>query len=177
MDCERVLLGTRCTLLALFPLLSLFTCFTLASGASEGVSPGSSPTLIANPTAGGPSINPTIIDLTRDDLTNDCDSLTMVNTAIMLFWGQRYWMSFAKEDAATKRGEYALQYYVSALEEVVKERLKPGSRSGALSNAKGKELARDCSEDEFDTVAGRAHESSVDGEPFDNMDGRIGSDI
>lgn len=103
----------------------------------------------------------------------------IANTATALYWGQRYRDSFEEEKAAANRRDFALSHYISALEEIVKERIKPGERSGHPQNAKGKELARDLSEDAFDAeaIAGMAQESSVDGEPFDNMDGEISDSI
>ena len=82
-----------------------------------------------------------------------------LRTSKVLYWYQKYQNTFEEEDAAMKRGEYARGHYINALEDMLKSRLKPGERSGPLSDLKGKAPVRASSEDATDaTCKGKAHQ-------------------
>ena len=82
-----------------------------------------------------------------------------LRTSKVLYWYQKYQNTFEEEVAAMKHGEYACGHYINALEDILKNRLNPGERSGPLSDLRGKALVHGSSEDATDaTGKGKAHQ-------------------
>ena len=122
---------------SLFLLLEAYRLLVLASVSQEDIPQRPSPIFVANPAAGH-SLNPSIIDLSRDvhyDNRNPSSIKNeMISTAKAHYWRQRYETAFAEADTIRKRREQDYQNYIIALERLLKSSTKSGQeRERALS--------------------------------------------